>query len=177
MILDAKRQAAVAAARETLGWPFHHAGRGPGGIDCVGVVMWMADSVGWKHDGFVGYHFGIHGDAVLGLFRDRLIEIEIEDALPADVLCVEVKRQPAHAMIVTESGSVIHVSRIGWRSPLPVRASWSTSRGSEDRSMPLIKSATGVWKNGVTASGKTAACSRAGETKRGVVPEGPTPPV
>lgn len=99
---------ACAAARSALGWTFRHAGRNDRGIDCVGLVMLVADRMGWSHDRFRDYPSGIKGDRVAEELSRRMTPVD--SLRPGDVVLCRVKRLPAHVAIVSDRATLIHAA-------------------------------------------------------------------
>ena len=44
--VEVPRQDIVDAARTAIGWPFRHRGRGPEGIDCIGLLLYVSEKTG-----------------------------------------------------------------------------------------------------------------------------------
>jgi cell wall-associated NlpC family hydrolase len=44
--VEVSREEIVEAAREALGWPYLHKGKGPKGIDCIGLIHYVSERTG-----------------------------------------------------------------------------------------------------------------------------------
>ncbi|MDP3625012.1 MAG: NlpC/P60 family protein [Hydrogenophaga sp.] len=118
------REEIVAAARSTLGTPYLHQGRVPGkagGMDCVGLPVWVACELGLKPQGFdmPGYQRNPDGHSLMrNIRREMAAELTIEETRPGDVIVVSFDRYPHHVGIAGDyrSGglSLIHADgRVG----------------------------------------------------------------
>lgn len=99
-----------AEARTWLGTPFHHQGRLKGvGVDCAGVVIGVADSLGLIPDftDFTDYARDPDGtmSLILDLHMDRIPRVHMR---AGDVLHVAWSRLPQHVGILTGKGTLIH---------------------------------------------------------------------
>ena len=99
----------VAEAREWIGTPWQHQQRLKGvATDCIGLVGGVALELGiegakeWSEDPDL-HHYGPTPDPHLLLAGcDRFLDrIEIDDALPGDVLIMAFRRDPQHFAIVS----------------------------------------------------------------------------
>lgn len=99
----------IAEARKWLGVPFHHQGRNQHGIDCIGLLVKVAEGVGAWHEDFISYkrfpgkttlipHLAKSVDQVIDRFQE-----------PGDILVFWVMKPewPQHAGIMTYRG-IIH---------------------------------------------------------------------
>lgn len=99
---------AVQIAREYLGTPFHHQARKKGiGVDCVGLVLCVAQELGavpvdWDVTGYSRYPDGAE---LMRHLRERLVEVPRDDMCPGDVVCVAFAKYPQHVGIV---GDYVH---------------------------------------------------------------------
>lgn len=97
----------VAMARRALGTPYLHQGRQPGrGLDCAGLVLWIAHELGLTAFEMTNYPRLPEGDRLVALAR-RAGFSEVATALPGDVYCLRLVTHPQHLAIATEHG-IIH---------------------------------------------------------------------
>lgn len=98
-------QDVVDAAREMKGTPFHHQGRSPGlGIDCIGLLVAVAKSLGIEHQDSTQYgRDPSPAELRAGLENSGLVEVATEDARVGDVLVFWIRRadKPKHVGILT----------------------------------------------------------------------------
>lgn len=105
------RQAIVAAAREALGTPFHHQGRVVGvGIDCVGLLVHVADRLGLPREDVAVYSMTPKGRQLEKILAFSLEQIDPAVATAGDVLCFWIRRvgRPQHVAILSDGGKMIH---------------------------------------------------------------------
>lgn len=120
-----RRVAIVAEARSWIGTPYHHqASVKHVGCDCLGLVrgVWRA-LLGPEPESIPGYSrdWGEVGaqETMLGAARRHLIEIDVAEAQPGDVLVFRMRRGRVakHAGIVADchgpTGSFIHAQEGG----------------------------------------------------------------
>lgn len=114
----------VAAARSALGTPYLHQGRVPGaagGMDCVGLPVWVACHLGIKPAGFdiTGYQRNPDGHSLMrNIRREMAAELPLAEAQPGDVIVVSFDQYPHHVGLLGDyrAGglSVIHADgRVG----------------------------------------------------------------
>lgn len=120
----------AAAARAMLGWPFRPQGRGPRGVDCLGLVLLAAEGAGLV---IPAPRLSLRGhrpdgvDALLlaaGLWR-----LPAEGALPGDVLLGFPAALQAHLGVRTDRGVVEAHAGLGRvvERPLGKDSGWSSS--------------------------------------------------
>ena len=100
----------ISAARECLGTPFLHQGRLKGvGLDCAGLGVIVAQSIGAKHRDLKAYG----RDPYKGLLKETLDNqqglkrVKRDSMLPGDLLLLRFGRQPQHLAIYTGT-TIIH---------------------------------------------------------------------
>lgn len=103
------RNDVVETARSFIGTPFVHQGRLPGvGLDCVGVLLAVADKLSISGVDFPGYDRTPDGtleeklSASLELANRRCIHCH----MPGDVLCFRIANQPQHVAIRSDRGLI-----------------------------------------------------------------------
>lgn len=106
-----KADQVVSAARACLGTPFRHQGRLRGvGLDCAGVGIFAASSLGIPIKDFSGYP-RTPFDGMLKKMLDAqesLTQIENNSAEPGDVLLMRISTDPQHIAIKSYDGYMIH---------------------------------------------------------------------
>jgi cell wall-associated NlpC family hydrolase len=104
-------------AREFIGTPFksQHRMKGPkGGVDCVGIVLLVAEELGIAYKDtqemrgldYINYPIDGIGGFVLQECNKRLMAKPISQAKPGDVVVMRVPDVPCHAGILTDVGGV-----------------------------------------------------------------------
>lgn len=108
---------AVDEARKWIGTPYEHAGRMLGvGVDCVGVIVGVAKSLGIVEEGYrTPFYEPFNDGSLIGeIFPRYASEIAAEQIQPGDVVVMEFLKLPQHTAIVGDaeyglrSLSIIH---------------------------------------------------------------------
>lgn len=97
------RTSIVAEAMTWLNTPFHHCARVKGvGVDCVGLAVGVASSLGMEVHDVKGYpHVPING-VFINAIREQTIEITVDEVEPADMLIFRFDaHEPQHIAIIT----------------------------------------------------------------------------
>ena len=76
----------VAEARRWIGAPWRHQGRGPAGVDCIGLLIVVADALGVPHHDVQGYDRRATGTRLLKAFAVDLDPLPFDEARPGDIL-------------------------------------------------------------------------------------------
>lgn len=90
-------------ARHIVGSEWVHQGRDPAtGIDCIGVISWVAERLKVPFDDRTDYSRDPVGNLLVEEFRERMDEIEISEAREGDVLILRTAgtRLPHHVAIL-----------------------------------------------------------------------------
>lgn len=99
------------AARACIGTPFRHQGRIQGvGLDCAGVVVQVAQTVGCSvldESGYGPYPANGQLEQALDEQPDLLRVPDLADRLPGDVLLMRFASEPQHLAILAEE-TIIH---------------------------------------------------------------------
>lgn len=103
----------IKRARQALGTPFHHQGRQPHvGLDCVGLVIWVGQTLGLTT-------FDLHNYPRLPQ-GNRLQEVAVEAGFlsvqqgePGDIVCLRLGREPQHVAILTDRGLIHACQNVG----------------------------------------------------------------
>lgn len=97
------REQIQAAARKIVGSEWVHQGRDPAsGMDCIGVIAWVAEQVGIEFNDRTDYSREPEGELLVDEFRERFDEIEISEAREGDILILRTAgtRLPHHVAIL-----------------------------------------------------------------------------
>lgn len=95
-------------ARQIIGAEWVHQGRNPGtGIDCIGVIVWVANKLGLHFPDRTNYSREPVGELLVDEVRERLDEIPINEAKEGDILVLRTagKRLPTHIAILVKGDS------------------------------------------------------------------------
>lgn len=103
-----KREEIVSEARRFLGAPFRHQGRSIGGLDCVGLVLCVAEGLGirdtagnrisrYMHEGYAAQPLS---NMVQDRCNEHLVRKSIKDMREGDVLTLAIPSSPCHVAIV-----------------------------------------------------------------------------
>lgn len=97
------------AACECIGTPFRHQGRIVGrGLDCIGVVIHCAKSIGADHWTSEAYGRNpANGMLEAALDAQPCLEI-VTDRQPGDILLMRFNTEPQHVAVYTASDTIIH---------------------------------------------------------------------
>jgi len=104
----------VAAARGCIGTPFHHQGRLPGvGLDCAGVGIVAAKSVGIEIKDFAGYPRTPFDGMLRRMFDEQVALGLMNEISPAskeagDVLLMRMSTDPQHVGVYVGNGYMVH---------------------------------------------------------------------
>lgn len=105
------RNKIIEEARTWLGTPWRHQGRTRKGVDCVGLIVQVANSLGLNPSGydFCGYSRHAGGLELLSHFRNNMTEKLISAALPGDVIVFRDNAYPCHVAFASERYGVIYM--------------------------------------------------------------------
>lgn len=124
--------AIVDTARSYLGVPFVHQGRSKRGVDCVGLLVCVAQDLGIPVSDDLQY--GLNPDPVhlRAKLAENLDPIAMTDVLPGDVYLMRFDKDATHVAIVTDRGIIHALSTVrgvvehrldaAWRAR--IRAAW-----------------------------------------------------
>lgn len=99
----------MSAARLWLGTAWRHQGRGPGGVDCVGLIVRVAHDLGLSRYDVTGYSRRAQGVGFLEHFAANLMSVPIADAQPADILVFADQAYPCHCGFLSHWRGAAHV--------------------------------------------------------------------
>jgi cell wall-associated NlpC family hydrolase len=94
--------AIVAEARAWLGVPWRHQGRSRSGIDCVGLVVRVAQALLLSDYDSAGYGRRAQGQGFVEHFRSNMDGVAIPEAGPGDVLVFADRAYPCHCGFLTQ---------------------------------------------------------------------------
>ncbi len=98
----------VAAARACIGTPFVHQGRIPGvALDCAGLVVAVAESVGVEYADHAGYGRNPANGLLESVLDVQPFLTRVFDRKPGDVLLMRFAGEPQHLAIFT-GDNIIH---------------------------------------------------------------------
>lgn len=99
-----RRQDIVDEARKYLDVKFRHQGRNPRGVDCVGLVMLVAESFGYQCPMVSNYRREPRHEEFIGLFRHYMIEKPVKDRTKGDVILCRDHIFTCHSVIYDING-------------------------------------------------------------------------
>lgn len=112
------RSDVIAAARSCLGLPFAHQGRGPGGIDCVGLIIVTGRIIGvGLHWPEMPYQRFPPEDYVRAVLKEYLVPLRGSPE-PGDVALLRWRRTANHLAVVADGDrpySLIHAYYVAAR--------------------------------------------------------------
>ena len=102
----------IIAARSALGIPFQHQGRTSSGMDCVGLLLYVADRLGIEYTDVSGYSRRPSGGLIESTFdahveSGTLLRIDPDRMQSGDFLMMRFGRDPQHLAIFTGS-TIVH---------------------------------------------------------------------
>lgn len=109
----------ITIARSTLGTPFCHQGRSlEGGLDCVGVPLYVANQMGISYTDVVGYTRRPGGGKLEATFDEHvengvLIRVSISEMQAGDLLMMNFSGQPQHIAIFTGENIIHAYQQVG----------------------------------------------------------------
>lgn len=97
------RNEVVNKARELIGLNYAHQGRDLNGIDCVGVLTYIAQSFNYPYTDLEGYKRTPSAGDLIALLRENLDEIELSEATLADIYLMRLGQgiKPRHTAIIS----------------------------------------------------------------------------
>lgn len=109
--------AIVAAARSAIGVPFRHQGRGPNGMDCVGLVIHVCDQFGIEYSDVQGYPRRPYVGLLESAFdehveRGVLVRVDLALMQTGDFLMMRFS-EPQHLAILAEENIIHSHMRVG----------------------------------------------------------------
>ena len=103
----------IAAARKHIGTPFRHQGRVPGrGLDCVGLLIVVAQELGIEYQDATGYSSRPDG-TLLSKMEAQGALIKIQEPEPGCVLVMRFANEPQHVALCTGSTLIHSYAQVG----------------------------------------------------------------
>lgn len=105
----------VVAARACVGTPFRHQGRLPGvGLDCAGLGIVVAKSIGIEIKDFMGYPRTPFDGMLKKMFEEQesLRQIDVNDIDMGDVLLLRITAAPQHVAIYVGNNYMVHAYQV-----------------------------------------------------------------
>ncbi len=107
--MPVKGEDIVVEARKFLGVPFLHQGRTEHGLDCVGLVVVVANRLGISGRDFVAYGRRPNGlQFVREFVKAGLTRLPVSNRLPGHLIIIPETTYPCHVGIITGEFSIIH---------------------------------------------------------------------
>lgn len=103
----------VATARSWVGVPFQHQGRTRKGVDCAGLLIVVAQDLGYPVLDVRDYGRQPDPTRMGSVIGEQMDRISIGKAEYGDVLWIAWKRDPQHLCIVTDLGVIHSYEAIG----------------------------------------------------------------
>jgi hypothetical protein len=88
--------AVIAEARRWLGTPWRHQGRTRAGVDCAGLVVMVARTLGLADYDAAGYSRRASGFDFVRHFQAAMESVRVAEAMPGDVLVFADGAYPCH---------------------------------------------------------------------------------
>lgn len=109
-----KTDEVINEARTWLGIPYQHQGRTQHGIDCAGLVIKVAHSLGLSSFDADGYSRVPSGHRMRRELLALTEEVETNEMRPGDILHFAFSHQPQHVALITRADplSIIHADSV-----------------------------------------------------------------
>ncbi|MCF8473068.1 MAG: C40 family peptidase [Emcibacter sp.] len=123
---DSRRAQIILCARRCLGVPFRHQGRNPSyGLDCVGLVVYVAKSLGLSDFDQLDYKKIPKKQAISRYANSADFRIKpIEQMMYGDIILLRFGRFLEHAAIVTDRGIIHACEKYGKVTEHGLSADW-----------------------------------------------------
>lgn len=106
--------AIIAAARSAIGTPFRHQGRTASkALDCAGLVIHVARTVGIEHADVSGYARRPSGGLLESTLDEQPNLTRVFDMRPGDILLMRFSGDPQHMAILTADDTIVHAYAAG----------------------------------------------------------------
>lgn len=117
----------IAAARECIGTPFLHQARVPGrGMDCAGLIIHVAKSLGFDYQDVIGYPRRPYRDLLRKTLDSQqcLDQVDHDDMSAGDVLLMRIRYEPQHLGVFTGENLIHSYSTVGRVVEHSLTAGW-----------------------------------------------------
>lgn len=100
---EVTREEVVAEAKKYLGVPFVHQGRSMNGVDCVGLIVCIANGLNIEVQDLEAYHRTPSATKLREMIDANIVEIPIEEAGKGDFLLMRTGGlKPRHMAVIIE---------------------------------------------------------------------------
>lgn len=99
----------TAAARDWIGVPWQHQGRGRRGIDCIGLIQRVGDVFSLQYEDKTGYAREPTGTEFLHHLRRYLTHVEGNAIMPGAVGVFAQSKFPCHVGFFSMKNNVLHL--------------------------------------------------------------------
>lgn len=114
----------VDVARSWVGTPFLHQGRSRAGVDCVGLLVVVAQDLGLPIHDFTRYGRVPHPRRMGEELARQMDRISIGQAGPGDVFWLAWRDVPQHLAILTDGGMIHSFQTAGQVIEHPIDQTW-----------------------------------------------------
>lgn len=116
----------VRAARKYLGTPFHHQGRLRGiGVDCVGLLVGVAQDCGIEHVDSMAYNKRPDGKTLQREIEKSCTRIPLTEAMIGDILLFRFLGEATHVGIMSDKGMIHTYQGVGRVVEHGLRPPWT----------------------------------------------------
>jgi len=121
----------IRIARSTIGTPFKHQGRSLSGMDCVGLPLYVASTLGVEYTDVPGYSRRPSGGKLEDTFDAHvtsgiLVRVGIHEMEPGDFLMMRFSGQPQHLAIYTGENIIHSYEAVGKVCEHRMDTTWSS---------------------------------------------------
>ena len=103
------RDKIVSIARRYVGTPYRHQGRSAQGLDCVGLIVVIADELGIDCKDVPNYRRRSMGTEFFQAFNNAgCRQKSLAARLPGDIIILKFGMRAQHAAILTDRNTIIH---------------------------------------------------------------------
>lgn len=98
----------TASALGWMGTPYKHLGRDRFGLDCVGLIIRVANDTGITGYDTLNYSRRPNSHEFMREMKDHLDRKHLRDAVPGDIVMFRGPRVPCHVGILVEPDLIVH---------------------------------------------------------------------
>ena len=98
----------VTLAESQIGKPYRHMERGPQAFDCLGLLLWIAEQIGFELPHVEPYSRNPSGRRMALALQQYARSIRISAAGPGDFLHMAFNRQPQHLAVLVAPSTIVH---------------------------------------------------------------------
>ncbi len=96
----------IAVASRYLGTRWHHQGRSRAGVDCIGLLVLIAQDLGLSVFDQTDYSHQPDGQRLQAALEAHLTPVAVP--APGDVLLIRFQQLPQHVALLVDGGDIIH---------------------------------------------------------------------